>query len=363
MLRLLWQEAQTAAVALLVAVLIWVVADNANVKPDHVSANVQLVSPPGTTLLIEPPLVPVTISFEATAAQAQEMHALAAQSPSLRLQVPDAIPGHPNQTIDLWDGLSKLPVITTLGVTVRDVSPARAEAVRVENLVRRDLPVVVSAGDLELAGPPVSSVKLVAMQLPESVLPLVERKKIELVADLQAQVHPRGSPAAPLLENVEQSVEVPLVLTPQWEPVDDITRSLLLACKPSPASTTITFTLRHKREALPHWPVPVVLGLPPAEMDRVAIKLTDPRALITADIEGPTDAIDQIRKGTLQVSALLNLKFQDIEGQTKGSKAVEWRTPADVTVLSPTPPPMVDYTITERRRDPTPAPAPAPTTP
>ena len=93
MFRLLWQESQTAAVALLVAILTWVFADSANVRIDKVWADVQPISPPGTTLLIDPPIIgKIGITFEASASQDQEMHELAQKGGPLHLKV-SAVPG------------------------------------------------------------------------------------------------------------------------------------------------------------------------------------------------------------------------------------------------------------------------------
>jgi hypothetical protein len=360
MLRLFWQEIQTVAVALLVAILIWVFADSANVRGNTVSADVQLVSPPGKTLLIEPALLHnVSITFQGSAGQLAEMESLI-QHP-LRLEVDD-VPGSPTQPLDLKGLLPK--VITELGVHVTEVVPPRIDKIDIEKLVRCDLPVTivtesktVPANTLELAGPPVSSVKQVAVQLPERFLRLVEQKKIELVADLQAQVQHPGASAPALQDNVEQSLEVPLVLTPQWWPVDDDTRGLLLRCKPDPATATITFTPRRNRDKL-HCSVPIILGKPPTADERFIVKLAAGSDTIPADIEGPADVIKQVREGKVQVSALLKLKFEDfpVKGDASGSKAILWQMPPEVKVLAPSPEPTVDYTITERRHDTTPAP-------
>jgi hypothetical protein len=351
MFRLFWQEFQTAGVALLAAILIWVFADSATVSDHTIPADVQLVSPPDKALLIDPPLLRnVSITFQGSASQLAQM-----QSRLLRVEV-DAIPGNPLQTLNLRALLPN--AVADLGVHITDVG--RVGPIHIESLVRRDLPVDVLTGDMELADTPRCNVKQVTVQLPEHFVQLVEQKNIEVVADLQH----RGPNAPPLQDNVEQSAELPLVLTARWGPVDDDTRELLSRCKPDPATATITFTPRHRRDKLHNWSVPITLDKPPSVDENFFVKLVGSDT-IPADLEGPAYVIDQIRKGTVQVRAQLVLKFEDfpIRGETpKESKAILWQMPPDVKVLSPTPEPTVYYSITERRRDPAPAP-PTPAAP
>ncbi len=349
--RSMWEKVQTYFIVTLVAVLIWLYSESENVKLQKpLQLTVQFVAPPGQEMFI----VPATrqqVQLTVSSATSQYDHLQRLQVKPIELIVTDD-PDNPQQTVVLRDKLLNSPV-GDLGVSIVDLQP-RTLDLRVERIEQVTVPIstesIVPPG-AQLASAPVIVPSEVTVGLPASLVYDLDNLKVE------AKVDPDN--VARLEENVPHKLTVPLTLP-------GYLRDQLFGKAPdiTPPTASITITIRKQTDTHTLTGVPILITAPWYELKRFAVQLQDDQRVLSEDVRltGPSDVIDQIRKGESRVLAELRLSADDLESRIT-TKQLFLNVPTGVRVESTIP--HVNFTITPiadsaAPRPPTPGPASAP---
>ncbi len=322
----IWQEIQTLAIAAMFAVLMWVYAEGETINIHTLRLDVQLIAPPGQSLVIEPQTIrQVSLTVRAATSQWAQIQEL--ERKAFALEVADD-PGQQQQAVALRERLRTDARITGLGGTVVDVQGDDPQ-VYVERLETLSLPVTVAPGALELTGQTRVSPETAAVTAPASAL--------EQLRDVVLQASLAGVSDQSLPENVAVTREVPLLLPPTLTiPHTTIT----------PSRATVTFAVLKRMEAATLKLVPIWVVLPPSETARFSVDLSDEnRFLRDLTISGPRDVVASIKAGEVNVWAALRLSADELE-RGVGSKALELTLPPGVTLSGPSP--VVPFTIVRK---------------
>ncbi len=348
-----WQKIQTYILVSIVSVLIWLYSESENVKQQKpLQFTLEFVAPPGQPLLIGPAnrrqakvgppnqyQALITVRC-ATSQYAQLQQLQAAPIPITVTEQPDSR----TQAVFLRDQLNDSP-IGKLGVSLVDVQPTQIE-LSVERVVEVRMAVstdtVVPPG-VQLATVPTIEPTEATVSLPAGVVQTLGEAKLEARLDRSSVGH--------LSENTPHELTVPLTLPP-------VLREQISFMTPviRPGNATVTITIRKRTGTLSLTGVPILLTAPWAEMKRFSVALEESQRVLSQDVEisGPSDVIDQLRKGQLNVWAELRLTVDDLESGIT-SKQLRINVPSGVQVESTAP--LVNFTIT-----PLAAPPPSPNT-
>jgi len=349
---------QTYALVTLVAMLIWLYLESENIKQQKpLRFAIRFVAPPGQKLLILPLGVPqaaaattrsqVDITTSCAANQYAQLQRLQAQP--LELTVTEDA-DHPNQIVDLRDMLLEGPV-GDLGVTLDDIQPRRFQ-LRVERIEQITLPIhVVVAEGVHLATSPTLTPAEATVSLPASIAQ--EPDDLKLEARLEQDAANRLDP------NVPRELAVAIKLAAADTLPNDLKSLLnLTPVQITPASTTVTVTIRKQTGNLTLTSLPILLTAPWAELNRFTVEVEGGQRVLGNEVKisGPSDIIDRIEKGELKVWADLRLTADDLESNIN-SKQLHINVPANVQVESILP--RLNFTILPTATTPT-VPAVAP---
>jgi hypothetical protein len=327
------QGLRTVIVVTLVACLLWLYAENENVRSHPLDLDIQFVAPPDRPLVIKP-AQPVRVRAIIRAAAGKfaevERRTRAGPVPIVVRNDPD---GKPLQLLALRDLLAGNPAMSGLGVAITEVQPTTME-VSVEPYQTVTLGVVVVADGVQLAGPATVDQKQVAVDVPASLAG--ELNGATAIARLDPHT------LAQLEVNVPHQVEVPLELP---EPLGDS------PYVPSVSRVKVTLTIRKQTDTFTvPYAVPVLLQGPPMELANYSVVFSEEsRFLRDVALTGPSDLIDRIRQGEVKVVAYVPLTADQLE-RAAGKEAVTSvpiiSLPAGVTPVGS--PPLVSYKIIKR---------------
>ncbi len=339
MKNLIWQEVQTALVALLFAVLIWVYAEGENVQTYELAVQVQFTGPVGTPLVVEPG-EPQSVRVRLRCATSQRAE-LETFIDDLKLEVS---PETTEQVIDLRERLRNHQAFVTRGIQITEVQ-AEPMRVMVEPRVELVMPVEVSARDL-LLSPATTNPETVKVTGPASRMKLLDGLRLVARLDNLDANLPEGVP--------QERERVTLTLPPGIEP-----RNVTL----EPERVRVNFTIR--RRTL-EYTVPLVTVFPVyQENQRFTVEINpEDRTIPSLVLEGPSNIIERIRRGELPLNLRADLLLTSDELDRAITEKVPEivNLPAGVTIRSPLRPVRMRIA----RRDPaaevgiTPPRAPAP---
>ena len=310
--NLIWQEVQTALVALLFAVLIWVYAEGENVQTHELTVKVRFTGPPGRPLVIEPgDSQPVRVRLRFATSQRTEVEALVND---LRLEVDPTVE---QQIIDLRDRLRNHEAFISRGILITEVQ-AEPMRVWVEPLVEQIIPVEVTARDLLLS--PVAAIPdAVKVSGPASRLKLLEGQRIQARLETQMLNLPEGVPQ----ERDNVLLTLPLGVDPRNMTLD-------------PERVRVSFTIR--RRTL-EYTIPLVTVFPVyQENNRFTVEVNpEDRTIPSLVVEGPSNIIERIRRGELALNPRADLLLTSDELDRAITEKVPEivNLPAGVTLRSP----------------------------
>ncbi|MBI1338265.1 MAG: hypothetical protein GC164_15085 [Phycisphaera sp.] len=329
----LWEKIQTLIVVTIIAALVWLYAEDENIKdyPNEV-VDVKFVAPTGKTLLIEPS-TPQRIRVSVRASQGQfAQFQRDYQSAPLEIVVNDN-PGSddPVQQVVLRDALLANSKISSMGLSVTDTQPT-IMPVTVEALRKVELPVRLDAGDAQLVGTPIIDPATASISLPGNLAQKVENQAMTVMLSDVPNL-------ASLPDGVAHTVEQLPIHTPK--PVRNYNPNL----KPQPAVAKLTFTIRKQTDTLTLTTVPVLVLLPPSALGTYTVKINEVNYFVhDVSVAGPSDTVAKIKAGELRVSAVLALSAEELD-KAITAKELRFDLPTGVSVTSTIP--RLEFTITK----------------
>ncbi len=327
---------ETYLIVTIITVLIWFYAESENVKPySPFPLNVQFVATAGQDLLIAPARPQqVWLTVRCATSQYAALEQLAEGGP-IELVVSE-IPDNPEQIVVLSKKRLDETRLGELGLTIVDVQPPTIN-VRVERLEPVVIPIApdsIVPDDIQLATPPTIDPPTATMVLPASVA--------GDLGDVALEARIDANRLARLDENVPHELTVPIGVPQRLR---ERLRGINAPITPSTARVTIT--IRKQTDQYQHNSVPILLLAPWAELQRFDVTLKDNARVLREAVElsGPSDVIEQIKRGELKVIAELRLTADDLESSIT-SKPLRFNVPTGVRVESAIP--RLSFTISPR---------------
>ena len=237
----------------------------------------------------------------------------------------------PRTAVALRERLAESPLLRDAGVGVIEVTPADV-IVSIEEKVQVQAQ-VVAGGDLppdELAAPPVFDPATVTLLGPRSTIARLTGPdgKGVVVADLP----PKADPG-------EQTQTVPIHLPDRFGDVPNVSLSR--------QDVKATFTRKQKQQKeLELDPVALVVAKP-AIMEKDTVGVADVLTLTGLTVEGPSDAIDALRRDQSAVQAVVTLQRYDDDPSKQPIRRRVWLNLPEGVTLKGTPP---EVSVTVQRR-------------
>lgn len=315
-LRKLFAHLETLFLVTLISVLVWLYAEGAMVE-SHLRqrVGVELVSPAGSRLAIEPSRTDAFVSFRGSAAQLQELKVRLAEGP---VQVPLRADDRPDQEVELAERLEQL-LFLPLGLIVDEVEPERL-AVDVRRIVARDVPILIEADGLELRDAAAASPSFARVLIPEDRVPLLDRFRptARLEAEAARAAGPAGQP---------QVLTLPLVLPAALSGPDTRLETEAADVSFTLAQPQSTLTL----DAIPLW------QLTPLNFAFDVFVAGGEKVLRDVTIVGPGATLDRVGANDPDLPVWAEVRLTDAAGLTEGRRLVpvSIRVPEDAGLSAP----------------------------
>ncbi|MEM1212047.1 MAG: hypothetical protein AAGI68_07080 [Planctomycetota bacterium] len=327
-LRKTFEAIQTFVVVSIISVLVWVYAENENVKvyPKE-SVLVRFVPPPRENLSIEPQERQVLVTIRGNTAQAQQFRELVKSQP-IELTVAHD-PTNPNDPTDarhtvlLGQRLAETD-LARLGVNLLEIDPPSLE-LDVHRLVEVRVPIRIIAADLQTPPdqPPVAEPAEVRLTVPA----YLSDAATTLAASARLDKAPIDSTASGVSQRAVVNVEVPPTLRSPLTTLHD-------------KSVEVTFTIEKLTDTLtiPQRSVRIAYA-PDLVPDRSPQLAPEDRTITDITLAGPKDAIDALGspEALSQITAVALLTSDHLNAAAAPSYAVE----VPVTIITP---PMIRVT-------------------
>ncbi|MCC7146065.1 MAG: hypothetical protein IT443_06430 [Phycisphaeraceae bacterium] len=319
-----WEKAENLIIVTVVTALIWLYAEGESVRSGTATLTLRFVPPAGQTLAIDPAERRVELEYRCSTSEEQKLKEL------VRNPVPIVVRPDPTaavRSVSLRERVASDSPIAALGLEVVAVQPEAIE-LRVRELERVELPIVVVTGQKRLTGPPVVEPAKAAVQLPRDLSRQSEGTQLRVMLDDVTETLEPGR---------EYKIALPIRPPPQ----------LGSEVKVDPARAEVTFSVSSRTRTLSLSSVRVMIMGPPREMARYEVILRDDLLFLPDAIEitGPNDKIEQIAGKPDQIVAVLRLTAEELT-QRISNKQVEIPLPEGVTTRLP--PPRVNFTIEPR---------------
>ena len=321
--NLIWQEFQTALVAAMFALLIWIWAEGQNIKAHDLTMDVYLGGAAGRPLVIQPS-GPFQLKMKVRCATAQWAGIEKLQEKGLVLEVD---PSPYEQVVDFRERLRIHPQFGGRGVQITELSAENpSPRIWVESKVSVSMPVVVVSKDVELASQPTVR--------PETVQVWVAASRAKMLEGMRVEARLVGlDPKLP--EGVMQEARIGLVLPEKVE---------MGQVQIEPADAQVSFAIRRRTAVLAVDVVTVWTVL--RETTRFGVELNpEDSRLGPVELEGPSDVIERLKRGEekLNLRADLVLDSDELDRGISQKRPEIVNLPAGVTVRSPMP--MVRFKV------------------
>lgn len=316
---------KSAALALLIAVLLWVFAEGESLASRVVTVNIAIAQDATSDVIIRPD----DPEFRGTARLRLEGSSrsidLAAAAVGSRLRLAPGLPGVPTEpgqrrVLDLRDAISAMPELKGLGSSVAEIEP-RQVLVTVIPMTSRELPVRVEfPPELALDGEPVASPAVAQVRLPKASLSAISEGAALSAVITEADLRR-------LRGDGPQSVTASLRLPPALVTVDPV---LII-----PETVSVQLRVRKRLDTVVVPSVPVWFALPPTEdAARWSVELPD-KFLTDVALTGPADEIAKVRAGTYVIKALVELSSDDLQSAVTSRPVTFTGLPPGVTASTP----------------------------
>lgn len=339
-------EIFTLLLVTLVAALIWAFAEAESLRKDEVTVEVFFVPEAAADrhLTLKSPAeligtsyrVSLTVHLEGTAASVDEAGRIL-RKPLQFTPYSKSLPTTPGEhNLDMRAILAAHADVQRVSASIASVEPAVVPAL-VEELVMREVDVSVQLATGQTDGQPEPKPSRVAIRAPRAIADTFPKDLVAIAAI-----------DAPQLERLvpsrrETLAGVKLTLPP---PFND---SKAIRIDPPNIDVQLVLTVRTPTSKPMNVPVQVVLAS--VEQKRWDISF-DPRFQFIPDVTvtGPAEIVRQIEDRKVQVVALLQLSFNELEGATTQTKEVVFSTlpPIQAPLRFNAPSKAVTFTIGRR---------------
>lgn len=297
------ERIKTISLVSIITLLVWVFAEAESLQRRDVRFTLQFTSdvPSERAIQVDDSFRgSITVGFSGSAsafAPAEEL----ARTGTLTLAIGSpGIPTTPGEyVVSLREALRADPALRKLGLTVDRVEPATVR-VHVEAMEVRTARVVVSAGDSELEGVPEVSPATVKVFLPADAAGAAG-SSFEVFAALRPEE--LGRLIAGRRETVPQvRLELPASLKNK--------RSARI----EPPTAQVTLAVRKRTSSLELAGVPIQVRMAPGELSRWDVTIPEQdRFIPKLTVSGPSELIDQVKRGEIKVAGTVSLSFEDLE--------------------------------------------------
>lgn len=343
------REILTIVMVTVIAALIWAFAEAESLRKGEVA--VELYFEPDTTadrqLKLRSPaeaigdtdMVRLTVRLEGTAVSVDQAERVLRKPLHFRPYDNKSIPITPGEhSLDLRKILSDHEDIRNVAATIASVEPATVPGL-IEELATREVDIRVELATGQAEVPPVPKPAKVSIRAPK-----------ESIAALPADVVAIAMLEAPQLERLvpgkpETLAGVRLSLPAALQDLKGI--------RINPPNIDVELVLAQRTPTSKPMSVPVHVVLATVEQKRWDITF-DQRFQFVPDVTvtGPPEVVRQIEERKVQVIALLNLSFNELEGAAVQTKEVVFMTMPQVQTPLRFSAPSKAVTFTIARRDP-----------
>jgi hypothetical protein len=311
------ERVETWVVVTVIAVLIWLYAEGANVQQlSRQPVQISFKVPPGqedefAVLPIEP--TQANVSFEGASSQVQRFQRLA--NKPFEVVIEPGAEDFIERVVVLQDALNQAG-LGELGVTVTEVDPP-TQSVTVKRLVTVPLRVQVETGNYRFSSNPPPT-------------PTPAEVDVTVPADLARSL--RGGYVAARLDEV-----VPGELTPNTEQVQrdvplEFPASVRLDDRyhsVSHRTVQVNYTTEDLDETFVIKRVPIFVNLPVGVQRQYAIRPTDEQNFLTdVEVRGPSDTIAKIRQGDPSFTVRAEIRESD-------PNRIEFMTAVQPVIIAP----------------------------
>lgn len=316
-------QLRSAAMAALVAMLIWVFAEGESISSRTVMATVNFPTEPTGDVLIraQDPNFRGSASVRLEGTTRTIDNAAAFVGSRIRL-IPGSsgVPSTPGKgAVDLREAISNMPELRGLGSTVASVEPKQV-MVEVIKLVSREVPVRVEfPPDLALEGEAVASPANITVRVPEAELGRLGEGAFAVAFldsfDLR-RLRSESTVSIQVLVRAPESLAgvVPLIVTPE--------------------QVAVSVRMQRRVETLKIPTVPVWFSLPPTEdAGKWVVELQD-KFLTDVTLTGPVEELAKVRTGQITMRAMIELSTDDLEKGVTSKPAIFPGLPPGVTAAA-----------------------------
>lgn len=296
------ERAKSFVVITLIAVTIWLFAENQSLGESSDSARVVFVESPSARTLITPRGWDgdITIDFKGSRAAIARARSLLDEQPiELRPGMPTVPTTDGPAIIDLVAAIGAWEPLARTGVSIASISPARAEVIARE-MVDQELPVAAKLESVQTEGPVRISPERVRTRLPRAVWE-ASGQALRLEATLSPTDRSALPPSGPA------SVLANLTLPAELLSESGVAMQTRVA--------TLSFTIRStiasfKQDLVPVWPL-----VPPSDARRpdLVVDVAQDDQLISAEVTGPKEQVDRLREAGARLIAILAITSDDID--------------------------------------------------
>jgi hypothetical protein len=299
-------NAKTAALAALVAVVVWFFAEGESVSSRTVVTSVTFPSGPVGDLLVRPDpnfKGTVRVTLEGTTRTMDLAAAIVSQEINLKPGSPGVPDTLGQQSVDLKEAISSLSRLRGLGSTLVQVEP-RNVVVNVVRLVMKEVPVRVElVSDIPLDVEPTCTPATVKMRVPAGSVDRIPEGAAAVAvvsgSELRRIVSRMGRGGG-------EVQEVQGIVRPPDEAMG--VESIVI----DPEKVTVSLRLKRRVETLKMPTVPVWIGLPSTEdAGKWTIEVQD-KVVTDVTLTGPAEEIERIRSGQVAVRAMVELSAEDL---------------------------------------------------
>jgi hypothetical protein len=297
------ERIKTITLVSVITLLVWVFAEAESLQRRDVRFNLQFVSDASAERAIQADdsfRGNITVGFSGSASAFVPAEELSRVGPLTLAIGSPGIPATPGEyVVSLREALRADPALRKLGLTVDRVEPTTVR-VNVESMEVRTARVVVNVGDSDLDGVPEVSPASVKVYLPADVAG-PPGSTIEVYATLRPDDLSRL--LAGRRETVPQvRLELPASLKNKR------------AARIEPPTASVTLAIRKRQSSIELTGVPIQVRMAPGELSRWDVTIPEQdRFIPKVTVSGPSDLIDQIKRGEIKIAGTVNLSFEDLE--------------------------------------------------